>query len=300
MARNDYDAFTSEYYTQYNSTISSGETRIPICFCIDISTSMRFITNRDSDFTYDDTPAYTTDGSDNVRNITMLPGKQPHRRIDEVKRVLKIMLHRMRQIPILNNSAVISVITFSRFADCVVEFSELRNISDKIIDDIKTDADQTNAAKGINMTLERLDSISRIIRDAGNESYKPVFIFMSDGNPTDGEQAKRAGYELRQRAEDGKLNVIPIAIGGGLDERWIRQMSKDSRVYHMEHEEEFDEVFKTITSRISRTATVISVDETLISDMDYENYEDDVASSQYGSKVSNEEIVDFLSALGDL
>lgn len=300
MARNDFDAFTDEYYVQYNSTISSGETRIPICFCIDVSKSMGFITNREEDYTYDDRPSYALDGSNNVRTITMKPGKKARYRIDEVKRVLKRMIKKMSNIPVLYNSAVISIVTFSRFSDCIIEFSELRNISDRLIDNIQIDADQTNASKGIKMALERLDSISRIISDAGNESYKPVFIIMSDGNPTDGTASKNAGYDIRQRSEDGTLNVIPIAIGADRqNETWLRQMSKESRVYHMEHEEEFDQVFNTITSRINRTATVISVDESLVSNEDNEDI-DDTASSQYGTTSSVEEMSDFLRALGDL
>lgn len=300
MDRNDYDAFTDEYYQQYNSTISSGETRIPICFCIDVSKSMGFITNREEDYTYDNRPAYSLDGSNNVRTITMKPGRIAHYRIDEVKRVLKIMLHRMSNIPVLYNSAVISIVTFSRFSDCIVEFSELRNISDRLIDNIQVDADQTNASKGITMSLERLDSVSRIISNAGNESYKPVFIIMSDGNPTDGNASKNAGYEIRQRSEDGKLNVIPIAIGvNSQNETWLRQMSKESHVYHMEHEEEFDRVFNMITSRINRTATVISVDESLVNTDDIEEM-DDEASSQYGTTSSVEEMSDFLRELGNI
>lgn len=301
MARNDYDAYTAEYYTQYDSTISSGETRIPICFCIDVSSSMHFLTNRNDDFTYDDRPSYSEDGTDNVRSVTMKPGRVAHYRIDEVKRVLKLMIYRMSLIPVLKHSAVVSIVTFSRFADCVVEFSELNNIPDRLIDRITIDADQTNAAKGIQMALERLDSVSRIIRDAGNESYIPVFIFMSDGNPTDGDAAKRAGYEVRQRSEDGKLNVIPIAIGTERgNETWLRQLSKESRVYHMEHEDEFDAVFDKIVSRINKTATVISVDESLMDDVDANDDQENTASSKYGTTTSIDEMIDFLRQLGSI
>lgn len=299
LARNNYDAFTDEYYTQYNSTISSGETRIPICFCIDVSSSMRFITNRPEDYTYNSNSGFTEDGIDNVREISMLPGKIAHERIDEVKRVLKRMLARMRMSSVLKNSAVISIVTFSRFADCIIEFSELDNISDRIIDTIKTDADQTNASEGIRMTLNRLDSLGKIIRNAGNESYKPVFIFMSDGQPTDGEAARDAGYEVRQRSEHGKLNVIPIAIGTDYqNETWLKQLTRESYVYHMEHEDEFDRVFNMITSRIYKTTAVISVDEGLETNFDEDS--EGVASSRYGATTSQDDIDEFMKQLGDI
>ncbi len=295
LARTDYDAFTDEYYTQYNSTISNGETRIPICFCIDVSSSMRFITNRIEDYTYDSS-GFTEDGIANVREVKMRPGKVAHERIDEVKRVLKKMVSRMRSSAVLRNSAVLSIVTFSQFADCIIEFSELSNIPNNIIDTIHTDADQTNASKGIRMTLERLDSVNRIIQNAGNESYKPVFIFMSDGQPTDGQAARSAANEVRQRSENGKLNVIPIAIGTDhQNETWLRQLSRDSYVYHMEHEDEFDRVFNMITSRIHKTAAVISVDETL--ETDFNEDSEGIASSRYGATRSAEEMFEGLKQL---
>ncbi len=297
LARRDYEAFTDEYYTQYDSTISSGETRIPICFCIDVSSSMRFLTNRREDFTYDSNHGFSEDGIDNVREVTMRPGKVAHQRIDEVKRVLKRMLSRMRQSSVLRNSAVLSIVTFSRFADCIVEFSELDHIKDRMIDKIQTDKKFTNAAKGIRMTLDRLDSISRVIRDAGNESYRPVFIFMSDGQPTDGQASKDAGDEVRERSEEGKLNVIPIAIGTDRqNETWLKQLSKDNHVYHMEHEDEFDRVFNMIASRISKTVAVISVDEAID---DSKEDSEEVASSRYGATPSIDEMSEFLK-LGDI
>ena len=214
------------------------------------------------------------------------------------------MLTKMREIPILRNSAVVSIVTFSRFADCIIEFSELNNIQDRYIDYIEPEADVTNASKGIQLSLERLDSIMSIIRNAGNESYKPVFIFMTDGNPTDGESAKNAGYDLRQRSEDNKLNVVPIAIGADREnEVWLKQLSKDGRVFHMVHEEEFDEVFNKIKSRIHNSAVVISVDENLVDNTSVENKDnssDEIASSQYGTTTSIEEMSDFLRELGEM
>lgn len=309
MAYNNYgssrsrqdDAYTAEYYAQYDSTISSGETRIPICFCIDVSSSMSFITNKREDYEYT-SDAYSEDGSSRVRNVRLKEGVVAHRHIDDVRNVLKRMIHQMRTIPVLRNSAIISIITFSQFADCIVEFSEISRISDRLIDDIRTDAQETNSSKGIQMSLERLDSVSRIIRDAGNESYKPVLVFMSDGVPTDGEEADRARNIIRERSERGELNVIPIAIGGGGHDKWLRMMSRESRVYHMDSEQEFYAVFDKIATRINKTAAVISVDEGLIDDADLDDQPgaDDTASSKYGVTSDMDDMMDFMSAFGQI
>ena len=42
-------AHTLEYYDQYESTISNGEARIPICICVDTSSSMNFLINDNSE-----------------------------------------------------------------------------------------------------------------------------------------------------------------------------------------------------------------------------------------------------------
>ena len=144
--------------------------------------------------------------------------------------------------------------------------------------------------------LNSAHSVNRIIQNAGNESYKPVFIFMSDGQPTDGQAARSAANEVRQRSENGKLNVIPIAIGTDhQNETWLRQLSRDSYVYHMEHEDEFDRVFNMITSRIHKTAAVISVDETL--ETDFNEDSEGIASSRYGATRSAEEMFEGLKQL---
>ena len=119
----------------------------------------------------------------------------------------------------------------------------------------------------------------------------------SDGQPTDGRAAQEAGYEVRRRSEQGRLNVIPIAIGTDYqNEQWLKQLSRDCCVYHMEHEDEFDRVFNMITSRIHKTAAVISVDEGLGTDAEEDS--EDIASSQYGRSLSFNDME--MKQLGDV
>lgn len=298
MARENYEneAFTADYFEQYDDTISNGEARIPICFCIDTSTSMDNIMNKESDYDIIQGSEHVSDGN-NVISIRLHDGVQKITPMTELRKVMKRMIYRMQNNPVIRNSAVICIITFDQFADCVKEFSEVRRITDRAIDDIRTHADMTNTSQGIRMALERLERFRHINNQAGNESYKPVFILMSDGKPTDGNASENAGVEIRNRSEEGKLNVIPIAIGNSSQgETYLRRLSRDSKVYRMKTEEEFDEVFKKITQRISRTATVISVDEDLAA-ATLEDAEDGTAnesSTQYGTEISDAEFMSFL------
>ena len=116
---------------------------------------------------------------------------------------------------------------------------------------------------------------------------------MSDGDPTDGEYGDRLRTEVRQRSEDGKLNVIPVGIGSGINERFLRSMSKDSRVYRMDTDKEFEQVFDEITRKIHNTTMVISMDE---GESNMANQaQENVPNTQYG--VSCEDFLeDFLNS----
>ena len=295
MARDYEEAYTDDYFTQYDSTISNGEARIPICFCIDTSSSMQFVSNRSEDLIYEE-GTYTEDGIDNVRHVKAKPGVTLHYRIEDVIRVLRKMIARIRKDRRIANAAVVSIVTFDMFADCIMEFSEVYNIRDNVISSIRTHEDVTNASKGINMCLDRLDQFRRVNSLAGNESYKPVLVFISDGSVASDSGAAQAGQEVRRRSDEGNLNVIPIAIGGSADETWMRRLSAESHVYHMEYEDEFDRVFDIITTKIARTASVISVDEGLVKDTRDEitNPIDEEKSSKYGEFTSEDEFMDFL------
>lgn len=288
MAQNDNKAYTADYFAQYDSTIDNGEARIPICFCIDTSASMGFITNRPEDFVEKIGSEHIVDGSNAVK-VEFLPGKSPRYRWQELQRVLEKMLFRMKQNPIISNSAVIGVITFDRYSDCVVEFSDVRRLNPENVSKnirARSNANDTNAGRGLTMALERLNQFKRMNSDAGNESYKPVLIFMSDGQPTDKVEAERVGNIVRDYSEEDKLNVIPIAIGRDVDEGWMRRLSKENYVYHMNYEDEFDRVFDIITRRITYTAMVIPVDEKL---QNVESIQEEGASSQYGEETSIED-----------
>lgn len=297
MARDNFtqDAYTEDYFAQYDSTISNGEARIPICFCIDTSESMNFVTNRSNELRYIENTSRTVDGIANVTSVEPLPGVTLHHRIEEVRRVLLRMINRIRYDSMLSNAAVISIVTFDRFSDCIVEFSEVSRITESMISRIRTHEDVTNASKGIHMSLERLDQFRRLNSSAGNESYKPVLVFMSDGSVNADPDAIKAGNEVRERSDNGSLNVIPIAIGNAADETWMRRLSKESHVYRMEHEDEFDKVFEIITRRIARTAMVLSVDEHISEEGQDIEVEEDVTNMQYGQETSTEDIYNFLN-----
>jgi len=301
MASNDNNsqyvgAYTRAYYDQYNNIISNGEARIPICFCIDTSSSMNFFTS-DSEVIRDESSRHIEDGKE-VYYAKPKPGGHTSTLIKELKSVFRKMLIRMCRNDIISRSAVICIVQFDQFADCYCEFTDISKLSPDCLNNIETRADRTNIAKGLRMCLNRLDQQMEMIVAAGNDKYKPVLILMSDGSPTDGREAEEAKTTVRQRAEDGKLNVIPIGIGSGFDRNWLRSLSAESRVYNMSAESEFNQVFDEITRRIQRTASVIAVDEDINSLGDV-SIDSGLETTRYGQDAMLDDLSDFMASAND-
>lgn len=291
------EAFTSAHFSQYNSTITNGEARIPICFCIDTSRSMNFVTNPDNELIRTSKESRSVDGVKNVVYVEAKEGYTLHHRIDEVRRVLDRMLDRMRLDSRIANAVTVCIVTFNRWADCAVEFSDVHAITSMDIYDISVGEDVTNASKGIDMALARIDQFRRMNSQAGNESYRPVLVFMSDGSVSGDPNANAARREVRERSESDRLNVIPIGIGHSADEGWLRQLSKDGHVFHMERQEEFDRVFSIICQRIEHTAKALTLDEGLSEDRSSSQapVRDDEVNTTYGAD-HEEDLSDFFQS----
>ena len=277
------EAYTAEEYAQRESIISNGEARIPICFCVDTSSSMSIVINDKSEIR----EVRGTNRYDDGNNVVSVKPKYEDvklvTRMQELQKVLCTMLDKMRSNDIIAKSAVICIITFDLFADPYIEFTDIGKIH---LESLCIGRDRTNAAKGLKMALGRIDKWMHTNSDAGNDTYKPVLIFMSDGQATDGQ-------EVRQRSEGNELNVIPIGIGNGIDERWLRGLSRESKVYYMNTDRDFEEVFAEITKKIQRLPYVIPLDE---SEQNIANYvQEGVASTQYGQDY-NSFLEEFMNA----
>lgn len=285
MVHNDNNyssgAHSLEYFAQYDSSISNGEARMPICICIDTSRSMGFLINDDSELEY-------TGGKSQVDGSTVSYVKPKYswvkltQRIDQLKKVLSKMIDNMLSNEIISRSAVICIVTFDQFARCFMEFSDVNRLTPAMPNSLNLGRDVTNMAKGIEMALERLDRQVDMNALAGNDSYVPLLIFMSDGMATDGEAAERARREVRRRSDEGTLNVLPIGIGSSVSKQWLASMSHDNYCYQMERDNEFERVFSDILTRVQQTTAMIALDEGTM-DKNIELEEDDVANTPYGT-----------------
>lgn len=286
-------AHTAEYYDQYNNTINNGEARIPICICVDTSGSMDLLLNPSDQLIYKNQT-----GMRDGQSVTYVDIKEGYKKITKLSRLQEVlcnMFSNMKLDDIISRSAVVCIITFNQFADCYVEFTDINKINTYSPNLIQLGKDMTNVSKGIRMALERLDQQVAMNSNAGNDSYKPVLIFMSDGEPTDTNESEKAKELVRQRSEEGKINVIPISIGAGTKgENWLKGLSRKSRVYRMNCLKDFEDVFSDIKERIHMTAAVVSTDE---DGQDiYVDIPPDADNSIYGKNTSEDVLSEFLNS----
>ena len=298
-------AYTRSEYQQIRSIISSGQARLPICFCIDLSKSMGFVINRWNELIVKGN-AEDTDGYTCVKRVDPKPGYTIRYRVGELRKVLWNMIKGLKSEPSLKDSAIIDIVSFSEFADLRIGPDNSEAIQLWDIDQLEAqEGNETNAGTGIRLALEKLDFITKTIKDAGVTCYTPFFIFMSDGKPTDAREAERQRQILNQRFQKKELNVIPIAIGEGCEDDWMRSFTEEDKVYHMDYPEDYEAVFDQLTKAVSVAVAALPNDAHLSArnaedqtDMDEED--DEVESTEYGAARNDADIAaEFKQAFGN-
>lgn len=298
-------AYTRSEYQQIRSIISSGQARLPICFCIDLSKSMGFVINRWNELIVKGN-AEDADGYTDMKRVDPKPGYTIRYRDGELRNVLWKMIKGLKSEPSLKDSAIIDIVSFSEFADLQIGPDNSEAIQRWDIDQLKAqEGNETNAGTGIRLALEKLDFITKTIKDAGVTCYTPFFIFMSDGKPTDANEAERQRRILRQRFQEKELNVIPIAIGEGCEDDWMRSFTEEDKVYHMDYPEDYEAVFDQLTKAVKVAVAALPNDAHLSArnaedqtDMDEED--DEVESTEYGAARNDADIAaEFEQAFGN-
>ncbi len=247
--RNDQEAFTVDEYDQMSSTETNGEARIPICFCIDTSSSMGNIIAGD----WIEIGNNRVVDGERVVSIRQKPGGRPLvSRLDELKRVLRQLIIKLKMNSRTRNAAVVSMITFDEFADCIMEFRDVEAVDMNKISRLRCGVDKTSLVRGIRMSLERIESLNRMNESYGNHTYRPILVILSDGLPTDPANAlNEMRAMVRKLTEDNDLYVMPIGIGNDFNPEHLRKFSGEGKVYTMKNEEDFDLIFDRIEHTVS-------------------------------------------------
>lgn len=255
--RNNDEAYTEQYYSQRQRVTESGNARMLLCFCIDISQSMSLILDgyyEGRDYRYISSYGRSEDGVSNIRSVEALPGCVLLNRLAKLTDILCKMINDLKRQRDIADSVAICITTFSRYADVIQDFQDLRNISETYIGrNLQLGTDSTNMAKGLEFAEREIRNQQNILDKAQIDTYTPMLVVMSDGLPTDGIEAERKRESIRKQSDDGRINVIPVFIGGNNDhasQRFLKGMNHDEILYTMSTDSEYDRVFAIVRNAI--------------------------------------------------
>lgn len=255
--RHNDEAYTDQYYSQRRRMTENGNARMLLCFCIDISQSMSLILDgyrEGRDYRYTSSHRRNEDGVNNIRSVEALPGCTLLNRLTKLTDILCKMIKELKRQNDIADSVAICITTFSRYADIIQEFQDVRNISETYISrKLQVGFNSTNMAKGLSFAEREIKHQQKILEQAQIDTYTPMMVIMSDGLPTDGIDADRKREAIRNLSDEGRLNVIPVFIGGNNDyasQRFLKEMTSDERLYRMATDSEYDRVFEIIRNAI--------------------------------------------------
>lgn len=209
--------FSADAFKQFNQLNRNTNSRIPIFFCIDISASMG-----------------TKVGFFETR-------------ISLLSKVMRKLLENMKRHPILGERAVIGIVTYNKQA--VVEQEGL----DLSVVDISaatqfTISGQTVFSKGLRRTLQAIDQYREGVRCGDIDTFKPMMVFMTDGEPfnDDDDEIANIYNEIWRRVGNNDLYVFPVGIGRGANMSYVNALRPDNIGYQIINENDFEKVFSEI------------------------------------------------------
>lgn len=226
--------FSLDEFKQFNRLNQNTNSRIPIFFCVDVSGSMR---NKVGLF---------------------------ETRLSLLSKVMRKLLEKMKIHPELSERAVIGVVTYNNKAILhqsaldlgVVDISKATSFDA---------ADQTIFSLGLRRTLQAIDQYRDGIRRSDTETFRPMLIFMTDGQPVgDIDSEIEAVYsDVWKRVQNNDLYVFPIGISRDANMSYVYALNPDHNGYQMINENDFVDVFSEIENIVNANSSNLMDDGTL-------------------------------------
>lgn len=210
-------AKTWESYRQMEGVETDGTKRLPICFCLDTSGSMKAIIS-------------PNDRGEIVGRVK-LDGRLRIVRdggvtaITELKKSMKEFLKKIRQNSIAAGAAEIAVVAFDDCAKSIVDFCRVEDVPEEQIDEIVV-GDNTYMGEGLQMALDKLESCMELYRTHDIDFYPPWLIVMTDGYPNGNSyELNDAEERIKNLVEQEDLYVLPIGIGSKVDFKFLTDLA---------------------------------------------------------------------------
>ena len=226
--------FTAETFRQFNQLNENTNSRIPIFFCIVTSGSM-------------------------ATRVGIF-----QTRISLLVKVMRNLLVNMKKHPVLSERAMVGIVTYDKNAILAQTALDLCVMDiDKAL--IFETGGQTVLSKGLRRTLQAIDQYRDSLRQSDVETFVPIMVFMTDGQPVGDSDAEIAQIynEIRQRVMYKDLYVFPIGISREANMNYVTALDPESKGYQMLDEKGFETVFSKIGELVDEKPS-IQIEETVV------------------------------------
>lgn len=216
--------------------------RIPICLCLDTSSSMLRVVGGE---TVSTGRTVFQDGKEwNIveGGITAL---------NELQEGVDHFYQAITEDEVARYGAEICVVTFDSKAKTLMDYATV----DLQPDSPKLTADgDTKMGEGVNLALDLLEERKNDYKEAGVDYYQPWLVLMTDGEPNGSEsELERAISRTNQLVNDRKLTIFPIGIGKEADMDALAKFSPKRSPLRLKGMN-FHEFFEWLSQSVSNTS----------------------------------------------
>ena len=217
--------FTADSFRMQERYTTNNNARIPICFCVDVSSSMERCSSARSSS-----------------------------RIELLSSVMRRLLTALKSDPILGERACVCIVTYNKYAITAQDFLDVADVNIARATSFSC-LGQTRFSEGLNQAMREIDAYQQSILDSDNTTATPILIFMTDGEPVGefGDHLNNAIRSIQKRTAGKQLHMLPLGISKEAQMNLLVDMvscMEDGRAYRMIEPEDFESVFSKIRELI--------------------------------------------------
>lgn len=223
--------------------VNNPTTRVPICFCLDLSGSMNRVISGD----------YSSTGRKEI-----IDGKEWNivdggiTAVQELTDGVRTFFNTIREDEIASSAAEVCIITFGgNCAKLLLDFANVERYSN--IEALHASG-ETPMGEAVNMALDCLDTRKREYQSNGVDYFQPWLVLMTDGEPNGSSSELQRAIERTQKlVNNKKLTVFPIGIGPDADMNVLAKFSPNRPPLKLKGTN-FKELFQWLSQSVSRTS----------------------------------------------
>lgn len=190
-----------------DALIENSATRLPVCLCLDLSSSMLTIIANEDEFVPAES-GYNESGS-------VVFGHGGKTKLDFLYDGFTQYVNDIYNDPVSRMSVETCIVGFSDNATCIKDFcgaDDLINaVSRESIDN--NVGNSTNMGEGLALALDKLEDRKAMYKNAGVLYNQPILFVLSDGQANGSQSVfNNASSRIQEAVKSRKLTFLPIAI----------------------------------------------------------------------------------------